>query len=138
MRFWSSFSRAFVVATLVAMLSVAAQGVAVAQSIIKLSTTSSIDNAGLLRFLLPAFEKKYNVKVNVIAVGTGKALELVNVGRAFCLARPDLPTVGNPIFTETDYAHRARVQAIGRHEDIVGTPPHPRDRPNGNPRPDAL
>ena len=80
MRFWSSFSRSFVVAAIVATLSVAAQGVAQAQSVVKLSTTTSTDNSGLLPFLLPEFEKKYNVKVNVIAVGTGKALELARNG----------------------------------------------------------
>lgn len=44
--------------------------------VIKLSTTTSTDNSGLLGWLLPAFEAKTNSKVNVISVGTGKALEL--------------------------------------------------------------
>lgn len=51
-----------------------------AQTVLKLSTTTSTDNSGLLPYLLPVFEKKYNVKVNVIAVGTGKALELSKNG----------------------------------------------------------
>ena len=63
-----------------AMLLCAGSTAALAQSVIKLSTTTSTDNSGLLPFLLPAFEKKYNVKVNVIAVGTGKALELSKNG----------------------------------------------------------
>jgi tungstate transport system substrate-binding protein len=41
-----------------------------------MSTTTSTENSGLLKWLLPAFEAKTGVKVNVIAVGTGKALEL--------------------------------------------------------------
>lgn len=41
-----------------------------------MSTTTSTDNSGLLGALLPPFEKALNVKVDVIAVGTGKALEL--------------------------------------------------------------
>jgi tungstate transport system substrate-binding protein len=41
-----------------------------------LSTTTSTENSGLLSYLLPAFEAKTGIKVNVISVGTGKALEL--------------------------------------------------------------
>ncbi len=43
---------------------------------LRLATTTSTDNSGLLDVLLPPFEEKYNVKVDVIAVGTGKALAL--------------------------------------------------------------
>lgn len=43
---------------------------------LRLSTTTSTDNSGLLAELHPAFEQKYGVKVDVIAVGTGKALKL--------------------------------------------------------------
>jgi len=44
--------------------------------VLRLSTTTSTQNSGLLGYLLPAFEAKTGIKVNVIAVGTGKALEL--------------------------------------------------------------
>ncbi len=47
---------------------------------IRLSTTTSADNSGLLDVLLPPFEKKFNVKIDVIAVGTGKALALAANG----------------------------------------------------------
>jgi tungstate transport system substrate-binding protein len=53
---------------------------AVAQNVIKLSTTTSTENSGLLKFLLPAFEAKTKYKVQVIAVGTGKSLELAKNG----------------------------------------------------------
>ncbi len=43
---------------------------------IRMSTTTSTENSGLLKVLLPAFETKHGVKVHVISVGTGKALEL--------------------------------------------------------------
>lgn len=43
---------------------------------LKLSTTTSTDNSGLLAALHPVFEAKYGVKVDVIAVGTGKALKI--------------------------------------------------------------
>lgn len=42
---------------------------------LKLSTTTSTDNSGLLAAILPAFEKKNDCKVDIIAVGTGKALK---------------------------------------------------------------
>lgn len=43
---------------------------------IRLATTTSTENSGLLSNILPFFEKKSGYKVHVIAVGTGKALEL--------------------------------------------------------------
>ncbi len=43
---------------------------------LKLGTTTSVDNTGLLGVLLPPFEKMFGVRVDVIAVGTGKAMEL--------------------------------------------------------------
>ncbi|NEX62121.1 substrate-binding domain-containing protein [Noviherbaspirillum galbum] len=51
-----------------------------AQQVIKMSTTTSTENSGLLAYLLPLFEKKADAKVQVIAVGTGKALELAKNG----------------------------------------------------------
>jgi tungstate transport system substrate-binding protein len=51
-----------------------------AQQVIRLSTTTSTENSGLLAYLLPAFESKANAKVHVIAVGSGKALELAKNG----------------------------------------------------------
>lgn len=47
---------------------------------IRMSTTTSTDNSGLLRAILPAFEKKYGVRVRVIPVGTGKALKIAENG----------------------------------------------------------
>jgi tungstate transport system substrate-binding protein len=47
-----------------------------AQQTLRLSTTTSTENSGLLKYLLPTFEARTGMKVNVISVGTGKALEL--------------------------------------------------------------
>jgi tungstate transport system substrate-binding protein len=41
-----------------------------------LATTTSTYDSGLLDFILPDFESEYNVQVEVIAVGTGQALQL--------------------------------------------------------------
>jgi len=43
---------------------------------LRLATTTSTDNTGLLAELHPPFEARYNVKIHVIAVGTGQALRL--------------------------------------------------------------
>ncbi|MGD8568637.1 MAG: substrate-binding domain-containing protein [Gammaproteobacteria bacterium] len=44
--------------------------------VIRLATTTSTENSGLLREILPNFEKSNNYEVHVIAVGTGKALRM--------------------------------------------------------------
>ena len=51
-----------------------------AQQVLRLSTTTSTENSGLLKHLLPAFEAQSGLKVQVISVGTGKALELAKNG----------------------------------------------------------
>ncbi len=47
-----------------------------------LSTTTSTADSGLLAFILPDFEKKSNCKVDVIAVGTGQAIQIGQKGDA--------------------------------------------------------
>jgi len=49
---------------------------------IRLATTTSTDNSGLLERLLPPFEKWWGAPVHVIAVGTGRALDLGRNGDA--------------------------------------------------------
>ncbi len=44
--------------------------------LIRLATTTSTENSGLLRYLLPRFEKDTGYQVHTIAVGTGKALRM--------------------------------------------------------------
>ncbi len=47
---------------------------------IRLATTTSTENSGLLRVLLPPFERRTGFTVHVIAVGTGKALRMARDG----------------------------------------------------------
>lgn len=47
-----------------------------AEQFLKLATTTSTYETGLLDHILPAFEKKHNARVYVISVGTGKAIKL--------------------------------------------------------------
>ncbi len=47
-----------------------------------LATTTSTQDSGLLEYLLPDFEDEYGAKVDVIAVGTGQALQIGTDGNA--------------------------------------------------------
>ncbi|MDB5811277.1 MAG: h16 [Betaproteobacteria bacterium] len=49
---------------------------------LRLATTTSTENSGLLKVILPLFETSYGGKVRVIAVGTGAALKLGENGDA--------------------------------------------------------
>jgi tungstate transport system substrate-binding protein len=49
---------------------------------IKLATTTSTENSGLLDVLLPRFQEKTKIRVDVIAVGTGAAIKLGKNGDA--------------------------------------------------------
>lgn len=51
-----------------------------AEEHLRLSTTTSTDQSGLLAVILPPFEKRSHLKVDVIAVGSGKALKLAENG----------------------------------------------------------
>lgn len=48
--------------------------------VLTLATTTSTENSGLLAYILPDFEKRYNARVDVVAVGTGQALEIAAHG----------------------------------------------------------
>lgn len=48
--------------------------------ILRMSSTTSVDNTGLLKAILPRFEKRTGIKVQVLAVGTGQALKLAEMG----------------------------------------------------------
>ncbi|HKJ04550.1 MAG TPA: substrate-binding domain-containing protein [Geopsychrobacteraceae bacterium] len=55
-------------------------GSALAAEHLRLATTTSTENSGLLAELLPPFEQANDCKVDVIAVGTGKAIKLGESG----------------------------------------------------------
>jgi len=56
-----------------------------------LATTTSTDQSGLLKYILPDFEKKYNCSVQVVAVGSGQAMKLGQDGNADVLLVHDRP-----------------------------------------------
>lgn len=49
---------------------------------IRLSTTTSVKDSGLLAAILPTFESKYGYKVEVASAGTGKAIQAAKDGNA--------------------------------------------------------
>lgn len=53
-----------------------------APPVLRLATTTSTADSGLLSAILPAFEKECGCRVDVIAVGTGQALEIGRRGDA--------------------------------------------------------
>ncbi len=53
---------------------------ALAKEHLRLATTTSTENSGLLAELLPPFEQANDCQVDVIAVGTGKAIKLGETG----------------------------------------------------------
>lgn len=49
---------------------------------IRMSTTTSVNDSGLLNYLLPEFEEKYGYEVEVFSAGTGKAIANAQSGNA--------------------------------------------------------
>ena len=62
--------------SLIAVLSLLLIAPLQAAETLRLATTTSTENSGLLARLLPVYERANEVSIHVIAVGTGKALEL--------------------------------------------------------------
>ncbi|MCR5087899.1 MAG: substrate-binding domain-containing protein [Oscillospiraceae bacterium] len=50
--------------------------------LIRLSTTTSVNDSGLLGYLLPMFEEKYGYEVEIYSAGTGKAINNAKMGNA--------------------------------------------------------
>ncbi len=68
-----------------------AAGNASAETRIKCASTTSTQNSGLFDYLLPIFAKKTGIQVDVVAVGTGAAIEIGKRGDAdvvFVHAKP--------------------------------------------------
>jgi tungstate transport system substrate-binding protein len=73
--------RMFLSAALV-LLAMACSPLAAAQKFITLASTTSTEQSGLFKHLLPIFEKKTGIQVRVVALGTGQALDLARRGDA--------------------------------------------------------
>jgi tungstate transport system substrate-binding protein len=53
-----------------------------AETRIRMASTTSTQNSGLFDYILPIFEKKTGIKVDVVAVGTGASIEIGKRGDA--------------------------------------------------------
>jgi tungstate transport system substrate-binding protein len=69
-------------ALVVAILAVATVGCGEPSPRLRLATTTSVDNSGLLETLLPAFRQETGLDLQVLAVGSGRALQLLRRGDA--------------------------------------------------------
>ncbi len=71
---------------------IAAPPAVLAEGVLRLATTTSTENSGLLKAILPRFEATSGLRVHVISVGTGKAMKLGENGDVDVLlvhSRPD-------------------------------------------------
>lgn len=55
---------------------------AFAETRIRMASTTSTQNSGLFEYLLPLFEKKTGIRIDVVAVGTGASIEIGKRGDA--------------------------------------------------------
>lgn len=71
-----------VILTLAALVGRSAVAEAATERYITVASTTSTENSGLLRYILPVFQKKTGIAVHVVAVGTGQALDVGRRGDA--------------------------------------------------------
>ena len=103
-------------------LSACAQVSKPAAPVLRLATTTSTADTGLLKAILPAFESQCSCRVDVVAVGTGQALELGRRGDA------DVLLVHAPeqevVFMKEGHASR-RDDVMHNDFVVVGPPEDP-------------
>ena len=66
----------------IGVLALAAVQTARAQNFITVASTTSTEQSGLFKHMLPAFQKKTGIEVRVVALGTGQALDMARRGDA--------------------------------------------------------
>ena len=66
--------------TLVTLCCVGASACQSVPNVVRVATTTSVESSGLLAAVLPAFERQAGVRVEVLAVGSGRALNLLTRG----------------------------------------------------------
>ncbi|HEV7394243.1 MAG TPA: extracellular solute-binding protein [Burkholderiales bacterium] len=65
-----------------ALVALASSPSVIAQRFITVASTTSTEQSGLFKHLLPLFEKKTGIQVRVVALGTGQALDVARRGDA--------------------------------------------------------
>ena len=93
---------------------------------IRLSTTTSVNDSGLLGSLLPVFEEKYGYTVEVQSAGTGKAIAAAESGNADLIlvseseevrGEKDLPTQRSKDLVEVSFTTTATASCSTVHRD---------------------
>lgn len=79
-RMFSGFMASFVMAAILIIL--LGVNTSSAETRIRCASTTSTQNSGLFDYILPLFEKKTGIKIDVVAVGTGAAIEIGKRGDA--------------------------------------------------------
>lgn len=101
----------------IVMLSSALASFTLQAAILRLATTTSVENSGLLKILLPSFEQQSGYKVETRVTGSGRALRLARTGQS------DLVWVHAPdaekLFIEEGFGI-ARVPVMSNEFILVG------------------
>ncbi len=91
---------------------------------VRVASTTSTQNSGLFDFILPLFEAKTGIKVDVVAVGTGAAIEIGKRGDAdavFVHAKElELKAVSEGYFTDRHDVMYNDFVIVGPKEDPAG------------------
>lgn len=93
--------------------------------VIRLATTTSVNDSGLLPYLLPTFEAKTGYKVEVASAGTGEAIGYAKSGDADMLLVHS--KAQEEAFVEEGYSSSGRIPFMYNYFVIVG----PADDPAG-------
>jgi len=81
-RLLARFATAWIAAAVVAALALAGAPPAFAEDFITVASTTSTEQSGLFKYLLPEAKKALGFDVRVVAVGTGQALDMARRGDA--------------------------------------------------------
>jgi tungstate transport system substrate-binding protein len=108
------------------MLAVAAIGAACGNrdTRLRLATTTSVENSGLLNAILPAFQQESGIEVEVLAVGTGRAIQLMRRGDADLAITHD-PDAEAALLADVPDAHYRKIMfndflIVGPEDDPAG------------------
>ena len=92
-----------------------------------MSTTTSVENSGLLTAILPAFERATRIDVQMVAVGSGRALVIFESGDA------DAALTHDPDAEQTIVGRgvTSRYRKIMFNDFVIAGPPGARCRKRG-------
>jgi len=93
-------------------------------AVLRLATTTSTADSGLLEVILPSFDEAYNARVDVVAVGSGQAIELGQNGDADVIlvharAREDEFVAAGYGLARSDVMYNDFI-VVGPHADPAG------------------